>query len=148
VTAKKGITVVTIRSNRGLAASGFLRRIFEVFERHHTPVDMAATSETSVSLTVDNDARLKEICAELRNFTEVSVDNEHAILCVVGDNLHQSPGIAARVFSALKDVNVKMSLQGASVLNLGVIVTSRDVPVAVAALHRELFPANAIACGD
>jgi aspartate kinase len=109
---------------------------------------MAATSETSVTLTVDNDERLKEICADLRTFTEVSVDNEHAILCVVGDNLHQSPGIAARVFSALKDVNVKMSLQGASVLNLGVIVTSRDVPVAVAALHRELFPANALACGD
>jgi len=145
VTAKKGITVVTIRSRRGLAASGFLRCIFEVFERHHTPVDMAATSETSVTLTVDNDARLREICAELSKFTEVSVDNEHAILCVVGDNLHQSPGIAARVFSALKDVDVRMGLHGASHRNLGVIVTSRDVPVAVAALHRELFPSNATA---
>jgi aspartate kinase len=141
VACKKGITVVNIRSSRRLMASGFLRRIFEVFERHHTPVDMAATSETSVSVTVDNDAHLAEICAELRQFTEVSLENEQAILCVVGDNLRQSPGIAARVFSALKDVDVRMSLQGASLLNLGVIVTSRDVPAAVTALHRELFTA-------
>ncbi len=143
VTAKKGITVVNIRSDRALMASGYLRRIFEVFERHHTPVDMAATSETSVSVTVDNPARLEEICAELRKFTEVSVEDEQAILCVVGDKLHQSPGIAAKVFSALKHVDVEMSLQGASLLNLGVIVTSKDVPTAVAALHRELFAEGA-----
>jgi aspartate kinase len=143
VTAKNGITVVNIRSSRGLMASGFLRRIFEVFERHHTPVDMAATSEACVSLTVDNAAHLQEICAELRQFTEVSVEDEQAILCVVGDKLHQSPGIAARVFSALTHVDVKMSLQGASLLNLGVIVTSQDVPAAVAAVHRELFTTEA-----
>lgn len=143
VTAKKGITVVNIRSSRGLMASGFLRRIFEVFEHHHTAVDMAATSETSVSVTVDNPTHLEEICAELRQFTEVSVEDEQAILCVVGDKLHQSPGIAARVFSALKHVDVKMSLQGASLLNLGVIVTSQDVPAAVAAVHRELFATEA-----
>ncbi len=141
VTAKNGITVVNIRSDRALMASGYLRRIFEVFERHHTPVEMAATSETSVSVTVDNPAHLEEICGELGTFTKVSVEDEQAILCVVGDKLHESPGIAARVFSALKHVDVKMSLQGASLLNLGVIVTSRDVPAAVAALHRELFPA-------
>ena len=143
VTAKKGITVVNIRSDRARMASGYLRRIFEVFERHHTPVDMAATSETSVSLTVDNPAQLGEICTELRQFTEVSVEDEQAILCVVGDKVHQSPGITARIFSALKHVDVKMSLQGASLLNLGVIVTSKDVPTAVAALHRELFASEA-----
>lgn len=143
VTAKNGISVVNIRSDRGLMASGYLRRVFEVFERHHTAVNMAATSETSVSVTVDNAAHLEEICAELRQFTEVSVEDEQAILCVVGDKLHQSPGIVAKVFSALKHVDVKMSLQGASLLNLGVIVTSRDVPAAVAALHRELFASEA-----
>jgi aspartate kinase len=104
---------------------------------------MAATSEACVSLTVDNAAHLQEICAELRQFTEVSVEDEQAILCVVGDKLHQSPGIAARVFSALTHVDVKMSLQGASLLNLGVIVTSQDVPAAVAAVHRELFTTEA-----
>jgi aspartate kinase len=143
VTAKKGITVVNVRSSQGPVAPGFLRRIFEVFERHHTPVDMAATSENSVSLTVDNAARLPQICAELRHFTEVHVEDEQAILCVVGDNLHQSPGLAARVYSALKNVNVRIGLQGTSLMNLGVIVTSQDVPAAVAAVHRELFPASA-----
>src|SRR5574337_271876 len=98
VASKRGITVVNISSTRMLMAHGFLRRIFEVFDRYETPVDMLATSEVSVSLTIDNPKRLEEICAELRPFAEVSVERDQAILCVVGDNIRSTPGVAARVF--------------------------------------------------
>jgi aspartate kinase len=136
---KQGITVVNIRSTRMLGAHGFLRRIFEIFDRFETEVDMVSTSEVSVSLTVDNDARLAEICAELEPFTEVSVEKDRAILCAVGDNLRETPGVAARVLAALKSVNVRMISQGASLLNLGVVLSSEDLGRAAAALHREFF---------
>jgi len=139
VACKRNITVVSIHSTRMLMAHGFLRQIFEVFDRHETPVDMLATSEVSVSLTIDNTTRLDEICAELRPFAEVSVEKDQAIICVVGDNLRYTPGVAARVFGALQDINVRMISQGASLLNLGFVVASRDLPRAAAALHREFF---------
>jgi aspartate kinase len=139
VACKRNITVVNIHSSRMLMAHGFLRRLFEVFERYETPVDMVATSEVSISLTIDNAARLDEICAELEPFAEVSVEKDQAILCVVGDNLRYTPGVAARVFRALQDVNVRMISQGASLLNLGLVVAARDLPRAAALLHREFF---------
>jgi len=139
IACKRGITVVTMRSTRMLGAHGFLRRIFEVFDHYETAVDMVATSEVSVSLTVDNDTRFAEICAELEPFTEVTVERDQAILCVVGDNIRNTPGVAARVFDALRYVNVRMISQGASRLNLSVVVNSEDLPEAVTALHREFF---------
>jgi aspartate kinase len=139
VACKCGVTVVNIRSNRMLMAHGFLRRIFEVFDRYETAVDMVSTSEVSVSLTVDNDARLPEICAALDPFTEVSVEKEQAILCAVGENIRHTPGVSARVFDALKRINVRMISQGASRLNLGLVVSSQDLPAAAEALHREFF---------
>jgi len=139
VACKRGITVVHIRSTRMLGAHGFLRRIFEIFDRYETAVDMVATSEVSVSLTIDNDARLSEICAELEPFTEVSVEENQAILCAVGDNIRETPGVAARVLGALKCINVRMISQGASLLNLGIVVTNADLSGAAAALHREFF---------
>jgi aspartate kinase len=139
VACKKGITVVNIRSTRMLGAHGFLRRIFEVFDRFETSVDMVSTSEVSVSLTVDDDARLPEICAELRPFTEVSIEPDRAILCAVGDRIRETPGVAARVLGALKCVNVTMISQGASLLNLGVVIASEDLTRAAAAVHREFF---------
>jgi aspartate kinase len=139
VACKRNITVVDIRSTRMLMAHGFLRRIFEAFDRYETPVDMLATSEVSVSLTIDNPARLEEICAELRPFAEVSVEDRQAILCAVGENLRYTPGVAARVFGALENVNVRMISQGASLLNLSCVVAEADLPRAVAALHREFF---------
>ena len=139
VACKKGVTVLNIRSTRMLGAHGFLRRIFEIFDRYETPVDMVATSEVSVSLTIDNDARLPEIRAELEPFTEVTVETDRAILCAVGDNIRETPGIAARVLGALKSINVLMISQGASLLNLGVVVASVDMGPTAAALHREFF---------
>jgi aspartate kinase len=139
VACKQGLTVVNIRSNRMLMAHGFLRRIFEVFDRNRTAVDMVSTSEVSVSLTVDNDARLDAICAELAPFTEVSIERNQAILCAVGDNIRHTPGVAARVFGALRHVNVRMISQGASVLNIGVVVGGQDLAEAAEAVHREFF---------
>ncbi|HKV05474.1 MAG TPA: lysine-sensitive aspartokinase 3 [Candidatus Acidoferrales bacterium] len=139
IACKRGITVVSLRSTRMLGAHGFLRRIFEVFDRYETAVDMVATSEVSVSLTVDNDARLAEICADLEPFTEVTVERDQAILCAVGDNLRHTPGVAARVFDAVKGVNVRMISQGASLRNLSLVVDSEDLSGAAAALHKEFF---------
>lgn len=139
VACKRNITVLHIHSNRMLMAHGFLRRIFEIFDDHDTPVDMLATSEVSVSLTIDNAARLAEICAELQPFSEVSVEQDQAILCAVGDNLCRTPGVAARVFGALREVNVRMISQGASLMNLGVVVSDQDLQRAAASLHREFF---------
>jgi aspartate kinase len=139
VACKKGITVVNIRSTRMLGAHGFLRRIFEAFDRYETPVDMVSTSEVSVSLTVDDNSRLPEICAELEPFTEVSIEKDRAILCAVGDKIRETPGVAARVLGALKCINVLMVSQGASRLNLGVVIASQDLAKAAAAVHREFF---------
>jgi aspartate kinase len=122
-----------------LGAHGFLRRIFEAFDRFETPVDMVSTSEVSVSLTVDDDSRLPEICAELEPFTEVSIEKDRAILCAVGDKIRETPGVAARVLGALKSVNVLMISQGSSRLNLGVVIASQDLAKAAAAVHREFF---------
>jgi len=92
-----------------------------------------------VSLTIDNANHLAEICEELRPFAGVSVENDQAIVCVVGDNLRFTPGVAARVFTALRGVNVLMISQGASLLNLSFVVAGGDLPRAVASLHREFF---------
>jgi aspartate kinase len=139
IACKRRIMLVNIHSTRMLMAHGFLRRIFEVFDRHETPVDMVATSEVSVSLTIDNTAQTKRICEELSEFSEVSMESDQAIVCLVGENIRYTPGVASRVFHALGDVNVRMISQGASLLNLSVVVAEKDLRRAVEALHTEFF---------
>jgi aspartate kinase len=139
IACKKKITLVNIVSTRMLMAHGFLRRIFEVFDRYETPVDMVATTEVSVSLTIDNTARLKDITRELRQFAEVSTEDEQAIVCIVGDNIRYTPGVANRAFTALNDINVRMISQGASLLNLSAVVAQDDLKRAVERLHGEFF---------
>ena len=139
IACKKDITVVNIRSLRMLMAHGFLRRIFEAFDKYETPVDMVSTSEVSVSLTIDNTDKLEEICTELRHIAEVKVDRDQAAVCLVGDNLTHTPGISARVFGALSKVNVRMISQGSSVLNMSIVVAGPDLRDAVEALHTEFF---------
>jgi aspartate kinase len=139
IACKRRIMLVNIHSTRMLMAHGFLRRIFEVFDRHETPVDMVATSEVSVSLTIDNTAQTQRICEELGEFSEVSMESDQAIVCLVGENIRYTPGVASRVFHALGDVNVRMISQGASLLNLSVIVAEKDLRRAVEALHTEFF---------
>lgn len=139
IASKPNITVLTIQSSRMLMAYGFLKRIFEVFDRYETPVDMLATSEVSVSLTIDSKKHLKPICEELRQFSEVLVEEDQAIVCLVGDNVRSKAGLAARVFGALAHVNVRMISQGGSQLNLGLVVARSDVEEAVRSLHQEFF---------
>ena len=93
----------------------------------------------SVSLTIDNTTRLKDISRELRQFSEVSTEEEQAIVCLVGDNIRFTPGVACRAFEALRDINVRMISQGASLLNLSVVVAHDDLRTAVDRLHTEFF---------
>ncbi len=139
IACKKGITVVNIHSSRMLMAHGFLHRIFEVFDQFETPVDMLATSEISVSLTIDSVSRLKEICSELEKFADVSVEHGRATVCLVGDDIRNRAGISARVFRALDTINVLMISQGASQLNMSLVVEQTDLRAAVEALHTEFF---------
>ena len=139
IACKRKITLVNIRSTRMLMAHGFLRRIFESFDRYETPVDMVSTSEVSVSLTIDNPGRLPAILEELRQFADVDTENNQAIVCLVGDNIRYTPGVSGRVFHALEDVNVRMISQGASLLNLSFVVAEQDLAKTVDALHREFF---------
>jgi aspartate kinase len=122
-----------------LMAHGFLHRIFEIFDRYETAVDMVATSEVSVSLTIDNTSRLDMILGELRQFSEVSVEHDGVIVCLVGENIRYTPGVARRVFDAMDGINIRMISQGASLLNISLMVAEADLAPAVEALHREFF---------
>jgi aspartate kinase len=139
ISCKRDVTIVNIHSTRMLMAHGFLRRIFELFDRYETSVDMVSTSEVSVSLTLDNCDQLETIREHLLEFAEVTTEAQQAIVCLVGENIRHTPGIAGRAFQVLHDKNIRMISQGASVLNLGFVVADEDVPAAVAALHREFF---------
>ena len=139
IACKRRITIVNIHSSRMFMAHGFLRRIFEVFDRYETPVDMIATSEVSVSLTIDNTAQLDRISRDLSEFSEVSTEPEQSIVCLVGENIRYTPGVASHVFKALASVNIRMISQGASRLNLGIVVADKDLRTAVEALHNEFF---------
>ena len=139
IACKRKIALLNIHSTRMLMAHGFLRRIFEVFDRFETPVDMVATSEVSVSLTIDNLQRLDAIVAELREFAEVESERDQAIVCLVGDNIRYTPGVAKRVFGALDAINIRMISQGASLLNMSFVVAEKDIRRTVEALHEEFF---------
>jgi aspartate kinase len=139
IACKKNITLVNIVSTRMLMAHGFLRRIFEVFDRFETPVDMLATSEVSVSLTIDNTSSLDAIRGELATFAEVTVQDGQSIVCMVGENIGSSRSVAARAFGALNGIKTRMVSQGASQLNLSVVVDATELSKAVELLHTEFF---------
>ena len=139
IACKRNITLVNVVSTRMLGAHGFLHRIFEIFDRFETPVDMLATSEVSVSLTIDNTRALDAIRAELEKFADVSIEENQAIVCLVGDRIRTSPGVAARVFGAVHDINVRMISQGASLLNISFVMAAAGLKQAVESLHREFF---------
>ena len=137
--AKKRITIVDVVATRMLMAHGFLRSIFEVFDRHRCPVDVVSTSEVSVSLTVDSNEAIPDLAADLADLADVKYEGRKAIVCLVGDNLRGTPGIAARIFSAISDINVRMISQGASEINLTFVIDEADVPHAVRRLHTAFF---------
>jgi aspartate kinase len=137
--SKRDVTVIDITSTRMLMAYGFLRRVFEVFERFRTAVDMVTTSEVSVSVTVDDSRNLDAIVHGLSDFAEVSIERELALLCAVGDRLQDEPEIAARVVSVLEEVPLKMISQAASRRNITVVLRQTDLPHAMQRLHEEFF---------
>src|SRR5437899_12808155 len=124
---KSGITVLQITSTRMLGAYGFLRGLFEVFERHRTVVAVVTTSEVSVSLTVDDAASLPQIIAELRPRGLVAIEPDRAIVCVVGEGLRTTPGIASRVFATISDINVSLISQRDPRVNLPFVAATPRV---------------------
>ena len=139
IAAKKRITVVDVVSARMLMAHGFLKSIFDVFDRHRCPVDVVSTSEVSVSLTVDSNEAIPAIAADLDKLAAVKYEGRKAIVCLVGENIRGTPGIAAKVFTAISDINVRMISQGASEINITFVVEEDDVPEAVRRLHQTFF---------
>ena len=137
--SKRGVTVIDITSTRMLMAHGFLRQVFEVFERFRTAVDVVTTSEVSVSVTVDDRRYVDAIMQELSAFAEVSSDTDMALLCAVGDRLRDEPGIAARVVAVLEEVPLKMISQAASRWNITVVLRQSDLAHAMQRLHEEFF---------
>lgn len=140
IACKRGITVINILSTRMLMAYGFMESIFGVFNRFRTSVDLVSTSEVCVSMTIDNDHFLADILKELKNFADVSVFPHKAIICVVGEQMRSTAGITNRIFKALNDVEILMISQGASEINMSVVIDERCVEDAVRSLHSEFFP--------
>ena len=136
---KTGVTTVQITSARMLGSYGFLRALFEVFDRHRTVVDVVTTSEVSVSLSLDDNRSLPAIVAELEQLGTVRVEEGRAIICVVGEGLRGTPGIAARVFSTINDINVNIISQGASSINITFAIDEKRVNEAVQRLHEAFF---------
>lgn len=136
---KSGITVVNITSTRMLMAYGFLKKIFETFDYYRVPVDVVSTSEVSVSLTVDETSELWDIITDLKKIGEVNVEGSKSIVCCVGDNLRNIPGVPHRAFSALQDINIQMISQGASAINITFVIDQDKLPEAVRGLHDAFF---------
>ncbi|MCA1815895.1 MAG: aspartate kinase, partial [Acidobacteria bacterium] len=136
---KTNVTIVHVTSARMLGAFGFLRRLFEVFDRHRTVVDVVTTSEVSVSMSVEDASAVDAIIADLKPFAAVSVEPRRAIICIVGEGLRWTPGVAARVFSTISDINVLLISQGASNINLTFVVEEERAAEAVRRLHAAFF---------
>lgn len=136
---KQGITVINIRAPRMLGAYGFLRTLFEIFERHETVVDVLASGEVSVSLTIEDRSRLDSLMRDLADLGEVWIEERRAIVAVVGIGLRNTPGLAARVFNAVWPANVEVISQGSSSINMTFVVREEDGPDVVRRLHREFF---------
>ena len=141
IAAKKGITVVTLKAPRELMASGVLASVFSAFKRHKCTVDLVSTSNVSVSVAIESLPDSQALVAELKEVGEVEVEHQKAIVCLVGENIRGKIGLAARVFHCVADakVNVHMISQGASEINISLVVDEGDVPAAVRHLHSEFF---------
>ena len=136
---KQGITVVNIRAPRMLGTYGFLRALFEVFERHETVVDVLASGEVSISITIEDRSRLDQIARDLGELGEVWIEEHRAIIAIVGVGLRHTPGLAGRVFNAVWPANVEIISQGASAINMTFVVREEDGPDVVRRLHQEFF---------
>lgn len=139
ITCKENIKVINIYSPRMLLAHGFLKKIFEIFDKYRTSVDLITTSEVNVSLTLDNEERIADIIKELEEFSEVSLEEDKALVCVIGKDIKNTKGIATKIFESLEDFNITMISQGASLINLSFVVERKDLGSVVQALHDRFF---------
>jgi aspartate kinase len=139
VAAKDGIVAIRIKSDRMLLAFGFLRKVFEIFESHRTSIDMIATSEVSVSMTIDQTERLNEIIADLENYGTVEVIRDQTIICVVGDMIGESRGMAVQALEALRHIPVRMISYGSSNNNISLLIKTSDKIDALNSLSNHLF---------
>ena len=143
VAAKDGITAIKIKSGRMLLAYGFLRSVFEVFERYKTPIDMITTSEVAVSLTIDNDKYLSDIVRELEEYGQVEVDKDQTIICVVGDFIAERSGSGLKIFESLKNIPLRMISYGGSKNNISLLINTTDKEKALVLLNEGIFERNA-----
>lgn len=141
IAAKKGITIVNIIAERMLRSDGFLHSIFGVFKQHQCPVDIVATSEVSVSLTVESKRATPELLQDLRQYAQADYEHEKAIVCMIGERIRGVVGIAAKMFTAVAraGINIRMISQGASEINISFVIDEQDVPEAVRRLHARFF---------
>jgi aspartate kinase len=126
-------------ASRMLMSHGYLKAIFDVFDKHKCPVDMVSTSEVSVSLTVDSNVKLPQIAADLSELADVKYEGRKALICMVGENIRGQNGIAAQVFQAIRHVNVRMISQGASEINMSFMIDEDDADEAIRSLHKTFF---------
>jgi aspartate kinase len=139
IAAKKKLTIIDIVASRMLMSHGYLKSVFDVFDKFECAIDMVSTSEVSISLTVDSNQRLPEICAELAKIADVKMEGHKALICLVGEDIRGHNGIAGRVFSAVSHVNVRMISQGASEINMSFMIEEEDVEEAIRSLHSVFF---------
>ena len=139
IAAKKKLTIIDVVASRMLMSHGYLKAVFDIFDKYRCVIDMVSTSEVSISLTVDSNERLPEICSELSKIADVKMEGHKALICMVGEDIRGSSGISGRVFSAIRHVNVRMISQGASEINMSFMVEESDVEEAIRSLHAEFF---------
>jgi len=139
IAVKRRLTIIDVVASRMLMSHGYMKAIFDVFDKHKCPVDMVSTSEVSVSLTVDSNDKLPDIAADLSQLADVKYEGRKALICMVGGNIRGQNGIAARVFQAIRHVNVRMISQGASEINMSFMIEEDDAEEAIRSLHEEFF---------
>jgi len=139
IAVKKKLTIIDVVASRMLMTHGYLKSIFDIFDKHQCPVDMVSTSEVSVSLTVDSTAKLPAIADDLGKIADVKYEGQKALVCMVGEDIRGQMGISAQVFTAIKHVNVRMISQGASEINMSFMIEEDDVEEAVKSLHAYFF---------
>jgi aspartate kinase len=139
IAAKKRLTIIDVVASRMLMSHGYLKAVFDVFDKYKCVIDMVSTSEVSISLSVDSNQQLPEICAELGKIADVKLEGHKALVCLVGEDIRGHNGIAGQVFSAISHVNVRMISQGASEINMSFMIDEEDVEEAVRSLHAHFF---------
>jgi aspartate kinase len=139
IAVKKKLTIIDIVASRMLMTHGYMSQMFAIFDKHKCPVDMVSTSEVSVSLTVDSNASLPAIAADLSKLADVTYEGKKALVCMVGEDIRGQHGIAAQVFAAIRHINVRMISQGASEINMSFMIEEDDADEAVRSLHAAFF---------